>query len=77
MYETLGFKDIRHSDPNYVWVDWNTDRAYHRTNAQKQNICQFLHDDTIDLSKSETEIMIENGFVQFFDCGTILWEWNR
>ena len=77
LYETLGFKDIRHSDPNYVWVDWNTDRAYHRTNAQKQNICQFLHDDTVDLSKSETEIMIEHGFVQFFDCGTILWEWNR
>lgn len=77
LYETLGFKDIRHSDPNYVWVDWNTDRAYHRTNAQKQNICQFLHDDTIDLSKSESEIMIEHGFVQFYDCGTILWEWHK
>lgn len=77
LYQHLGFREIRRSDPGYVWVDTNTDMNYHRVNAQKQNIKKFLHDDAIDLSKSEREIMIEHGFVQVFDSGTITWEWAQ
>jgi len=75
LYETLGFREIRRSDPNYVWVDTMTDIAYHRINAQKRNLKRFLHDDTIDLNKTEVQIMVEHGFVQVFDSGTITWEW--
>lgn len=75
LYEKLGFKYVRNSDPGYVWVDTMTDIAYHRMNAQKHNIQSFLHDDSIDLSKTEAQIMVEHGFVQVFDSGTILWEW--
>ena len=46
-------------------------------NAQKQNIKKFLHDDSIDLSKSEREIMESHGFVRIFDSGVDVWEWNR
>ena len=77
LYPTLSFRKITESDPGYVWVNVATDKAYHRTNAQKKNIKQFLKDDSIDLSKTETEIMIEHGFVQVFDSGTITWEWSR
>lgn len=77
LYQKLGFTELRRSDPGYVWVDLYTDRAYNRYNTQKQNIKKFLHDDTIDLSKSEKQIMEEHDFVQVFDCGTITWEWLR
>ena len=76
MYSTLGFNKIRESGPNYVWVNEKTDIAYHRANAQKRNLKKFLHDDSIDLTKTEKEIMIEHGYVQVFDAGTITWEWN-
>lgn len=75
LYQKLGFTELRRSDPGYVWVDLYTDRAYNRYNTQKQNIRKFLHDDTLDLSKSEKQIMEEHDFVQVFDCGTITWEY--
>nr|DAJ50887.1 MAG TPA: endonuclease-like protein [Caudoviricetes sp.] len=77
LYSKLGFAEVTRSDPNYVWVNVETDKACHRANAQKQNIRKFLHDDSIDLSKTEREIMIEHGFVQVYDSGTITWEWKN
>lgn len=77
LYDRLGFTEIRRSTPGYVWVDTKTDIAYHRYNAQKQNLQRFLKDDNIDLNKTEKEIMIEHGFVQVFDSGTITWEWTN
>lgn len=75
LYLTLGFTEIRRSDPGYVWVDLATDKAYHRVNAQKQNLKRFLNDDTIDLTKTEREIMVDHGYVMVPDSGTITWEW--
>lgn len=75
IYSVLGFTEVRRSEPGYMWVDLETDKAYHRYNAQKQNVRKFLHDDTIDLSLSEREIMTSHGFVQVYDSGTITWEW--
>lgn len=74
LYKTLGFAETRRSEASYVWVDTNTDVAYHRMNAQKRNMKQFLHDDNIDLTKSEKQIMEDHGFVQVYDSGTITWE---
>lgn len=76
LYATLGFTKIRESDPGYVWVDSRTDISYHRQNAQKHNLKTFLHDDSIDLAKTEKQIMEEHSFLQVFDCGTVLWEWT-
>lgn len=77
LYETLGFHKLRVSDPGYVWVDSRTDLSYHRYNTQKQNIMKFLHDDDIDLNKTEKQIMEEHGFLQVYDCGTTTWEWTK
>ena len=77
IYQTLGFNKMESSDPGYVWVDYKTEVAYNRVNTQKHNIIKFLKDDSIDLSKSEKEIMSEHGYVQVFDSGTTRWEWFR
>lgn len=77
LYEKLGFTEIRRSDPGYVWVNLSTDIAYHRVNAQKQHLKKFLNDDSIDLNKTEKEIMTEHNFVQVYDSGTITWEWKN
>lgn len=74
VYQNLGFEKLRTSDPGYVWVDYKTDMAYNRINAQRSNIQSFLNDNNIDFNKSESQIMEEHGFLQLFDCGTILWE---
>ena len=77
LYSLLGFTEIRQSEANYVWVNVKSDVGYHRMNAQKRNIKKFLCDDTIDLNKTEKQIMIEHGYVQVFDSGTITWAWMR
>lgn len=74
LYRNLGFTEHHRSEPGYVWVDTTTDKAYSRINAQKQNISKFLRDDSIDLNKSESQIMTEHGFVRVFDSGTICWQ---
>ena len=76
LYQVLGFNEVSRSTAGYCWVNEHTDKAYHRVNAQKQNIKKFLGDDSIDLSKSEREIMTEHGFVRVYDSGTITWEWK-
>lgn len=77
IYSILGFKLDHISEPGYVWVDIKTDKAYHRMNAQKHNIKKFLKDDSIDLSKSETQIMADHGYVQVFDSGNNVWVWSK
>lgn len=76
LYLKLGFQFDHTSDPGYMWVDLKSDRGYARNNAQKNNIIQFLHDDTIDLNKTEVQIMSEHNFVQVFDSGVNLWIWK-
>lgn len=76
LYETLGFTQVSTSHHGYVWVD-GKDNAYHRVNAQKHNLKRFLGDDTIDLSKTERQIMVEHGFVQVYDSGVITWKYTR
>ena len=75
MYVTLGFVEINRSSEQYVWVNTDNNKAYNRVNAQKHNLKKFFHDDTIDLTKTEREIMESHGYAQVYDSGTITWEW--
>ena len=77
LYKTLGFTELRRSSPNYVWVDYKTEVAYHRINAQKRNLKKFLKDDSIDLNQTEREIMEAHGYVRVYDSGTITWQWYK
>lgn len=76
LYEILGFKHIRNSDPGYVWVDEKTDVAYNRIRAQKANIQKLLNDPNLDISKSENYNMTTHGFVRVFDSGSTVWVYN-
>ena len=76
VYLILGFKEIRRSDPGYMWVNLNTDQAINRVACQKQNIDKLFPEETIDKTLTEKDIMISHGFVQVFDSGTVLWEWG-
>lgn len=76
LYQTLGFKFDHISDPSYVWVDLATNMYYHRSDCQKNNLRNFFHDKTIDITRTEREIMVEHGFVQVFDCGVKKWIWE-
>lgn len=77
LYQTLGFKQISQSDPSYVWSTLDDTLYYNRVSCQKSNLKHLLHDDKIDLSMTERQIMIEHGFVQVYDCGVIRWEWHK
>ena len=76
LYSVLGFHATNRAKPGYTWVSLSTDIPVNRVNAQKKSLKKFLKDDSIDLSKTEKQIMIEHGFVQVFDCGTIRWEYQ-
>ena len=77
LYRQLGFMLLHKSEPGYVWVDSRTDRDYNRYAAQKHNIARFLKDPDVDLTQSETQIMLDHKFLQVFDSGTILWEYRK
>ena len=77
LYKTLGFEYKHLSAPGYVWVNLNTDQYYNRVVCQKKNLKKFLHDDSIDMTKTERQILEEHGYAQVFDSGVIRWEYNH
>ena len=74
LYQVLGFTKVSSTDPNYVWVKKNDLAYYNRVRCQKQFLRQLLHDNTIDLTHTEREIMESHGFVRVYDSGVIRWE---
>jgi hypothetical protein len=70
IYETLGFKRISQSAPNY-WYVINGLR-YHRFNFRKS----VLVKEGYDKNKTEKEIMFDRKIYRIYDCGHIRWEYN-
>ena len=73
LYELLGFKYDHLTTPSYVWVDKYDSISYHRVNCQKKYLPKLLKDDSVDMNKTEKEIMEEHGFARVYDCGVIKW----
>ena len=72
LYETLGFKVVNISDPSYCWSDPISEHMINRVSAQKSNIQRLFPDEIIDIfGKTESQIMIEHGYVKVYDCGKI------
>jgi len=78
LYRTLGFKDVSHSDPGYVWVKHYTDEYRNRVSCQKANLLKMFDDVTEEdiETKSERKIMIDHKYVQVYDSGVIRWEYT-
>ena len=78
LYKTLGFHSVSTSQPGYVWVNTYNDSYYHRVECQKKNLKRLFNDDSIDIeNKTEAMIMMEHGYCQVFDSGTIRWEFDN
>jgi hypothetical protein len=71
MYETLGFKKIHLSKPDYFWCK-KLERK-HRFNFNKQKLIK----DGYDPNKTEVVIMHERGYYRIWSCGQVRWEYNK
>lgn len=70
LYEKLGFKYIRLSEPNYYYVI-NKKRDY-RYNWRKDVLVRMGCDPNL----TEKEIMEELGYYRIYDCGSKVWEYH-
>ena len=77
IYRKLGFNLIHINGPSYRWVNPMTDESLSRVSTQKRFLTKLLGNENVDESKTEVEIMEQNGWVRVYDCGTILWEWCK
>ena len=62
MYENLGFKFVKFTQPNYWWINIFSEFYIPRYRTQMPN---------------ETQIMTDGGHVKMFDCGSRKLVWNR
>lgn len=77
LYPLLGFRFVHNNGPSYRWVNPLTDESLSRVSTQRRFLKKLLGEDNVDESKTEVEIMEQNGWVRVYDCGTTLWEWTR
>lgn len=71
LYETLGFKKIGNTAPNYYYFK-SGDILHSRNSFQKHMLSSKLP--SYDSNKTEFENMFMNGYKVIFDCGNIKYE---
>ena len=69
LYENLGFKLDKITDPDYVWT--NGKIVLSRYQCQKHKLIQQGFK-----GSSESEIMENRNFLRVFGCGNKVWVWN-
>lgn len=72
MYEKLEFEQSHISAPNYVWSDSNGSVIYKRYETQKHKLSNILKEN-FDINISEKKNMENNGYIQLFDCGNLVY----
>ncbi|MDR2544598.1 MAG: hypothetical protein LBD03_03480 [Methanobrevibacter sp.] len=78
IYEKLGFKKIRTSEPNYKWVlgdEWKSREA-----CQKHKLAKLFDNYSYSIAfkdggMSEKQIMEKEGYVQVYDCGNAVFQY--
>ncbi len=70
LYETLGFKLINETEPNYFYEKGGL-LSYSRTQSQKHKLSKILDD--FDNNLTEVENMNNNNYYQVFDCGNLVY----
>lgn len=73
LYRHLGFTYVSRTEPNYFYTDIYDSKYLNRVTCQKQNLRRLFNDDSIDLTKTEHEIMKEHGYVRTYDSGVCKW----
>ena len=69
LYETLGFKLINETEPNYMYYKGN--ETLSRNQCQKHKLKDILKD--FDNNLSEHENMLNNGYHRVYDCGNLVY----
>ena len=69
-----GFKIIGQSGPNYKYIQG--ENVLNRIAAQKHKLPKLLGDN-FDESKTESQNMIDNGWLQIYDCGNLKLEFCK
>lgn len=75
LYNILNFKLDKEVNGSYVWVSLNGNIVYKREQCMKNKLTKLLQTD-IDLTKTEKQIMEENGFVQVQNLGRKRFVWK-
>jgi len=74
MYEKLKFEFIQNSNPGYFYFK-NKRFIYSRTKFQKHKLSKVL--DFFDPSLTEYQNMYNNGYRRIWDCGNMIFSWNK
>ena len=72
IYETLGFKFLNESKPNYWYV--KNGELFSRVQCQKHKLKTFL--ENYDENLSEVDNMLNNDYVRIFDCGNLVYKYE-
>ena len=71
IYETLGFKKIGASSPNYFYFK-DSSVLESRNKYQKHKLSNLLEE--FDPNLTESENMFKNGYRRIYDCGNLVYE---
>ena len=71
LYKQLGFNKTHNSIPNYFYVV-NNERE-HRFKYRKN----LLVESGFDIKKTEREIMYDRGIYRIYDCGNLVYIYNK
>ena len=77
VYSKIEFKPVQIgsiTEPGYVWINEETNLVMQRYQTQKQKLLKLGLGTE---EQTEKEIMINNGFLQVYNCGNIKMEWLR
>lgn len=74
VYNNLGMKFLHESPPNYLWVRYDNHlEHYTRYETQKHKLVEQGY----NKEKTSVEIMLERGFVRFYNCGNNVYIYTK
>lgn len=73
IYSKLGFEFEHLSAPGYMWVHISNDKYLTRVACQKQNIPKLFNHYDVDLTLTESQIMMSLNYVKVYDSGACKW----
>lgn len=76
IYEILGFKLFRKNDPSKHWYNKKT-QQHITDNLLRQKGYDKLFNANYGKGTSNEKLMIENGFVEIYDCGQSTYVWKK
>jgi len=75
IYLSCGFKEVRTTKPNYVYV--KSGKKLSRHQAMKHKLPKLLGADKFDINNTEVENMRANNWLQIHDSGQLVYTWKR